>query len=102
MNLVPEILGWVAFMIAAATVIILVRKNPDWRAQIQARKVMRAAGWLEFTRRQDFQRTLEQQAKAIESAIAVIESDFPDFPADVRDQLLAAHEAAGTPQRRQD
>jgi hypothetical protein len=99
-NLVPEILGWLAFMIAVATVVIIRVKLPDWRSQLAARKRRRHNEALEYTRATSFQATLDQQKAAIESAIAVIEADFPDFPADVRDQLLAAHEAGNTITRR--
>ncbi len=95
MNLAAELVGWFAFLTALATGVIIWFKRLDWRAELEARKTRRAAGWLEFTRRQDFQRLLEQQGAAIDQAIAVIEISYPDFPADVRDQLLAAHEAAG-------
>lgn len=81
---------WAAFSVLIVTVgvvVVLLVKRPMWKAAQRASE-------LAYTERQRYVEAFDQLRVATDQAIAVIRMDYPDFPADVRDQLFAAHDAA--------
>jgi hypothetical protein len=83
-----ELLAFYIAIAAAGFAILYARKFPAYRAQ-------RRAAELEYTTRAGWRRTWQKLEDANASAIdAIARGMAPGFPDDVRDEMLAAHQAA--------
>ena len=89
-----ELLAFYVIIAAAGLGFLYAAKLPLYRRQRQA------AG-LEYVTRDGWRLSWQRLYDANASAIAAIEQGMaPGFPDDVRDEMLAAHQAAGEIQRK--
>lgn len=56
-------------------------------------KAARRAAELSYADRREYVAAFRLLADAVDSAYAVVEQSYPDFPGDVREQLRLAHDA---------